>query len=110
MAIELNAADAATSRSVRIGDLATVRLPENPTTGYRWQRGPDDGRLKLVDDRFEGAGVARGAGGERVLVFEAVRAGVTTLRLARRRAWETGEPVEEFSVELDVQPGALPED
>ena len=104
MAIELGPADAGTSRSVRIGDLTIVRLPENPTTGYRWQPDPDDVRLKLVDDRFEGAEVPRGAGGERVLVFEAVGAGSARLHCAMRRSWGSGEPAEEFSVELDVQP------
>ena len=104
MAIELGPADAGTSRTVRIGDLITARLPENPTTGYRWQPEPDDVRLKLVDDRFEGTEVPRGAGGERVLVFEAVGAGPARLHCAMRRSWESGEPAEEFSVELDVQP------
>jgi len=103
MAIELHPADAGTSRSVHVGDVITVRLPENPTTGYRWQPEPDDA-LKLVDDRFEGAELPRGASGERVLVLEAARAGSARLHLAKRRSWESGEPVEEFSVELDVQP------
>jgi inhibitor of cysteine peptidase len=107
MTAELRPADAGTSRSVRIGDLTAVRLPENPTTGYRWQSDFDDPRLKLVDDRYEGAESPRGAGGERVLVFEAVSAGSARMHLAKRRSWEHGEPVEEFSVELDVQPRLL---
>jgi inhibitor of cysteine peptidase len=105
MTIELRAADDGTSRSVRIGDLVTVRLPENPTTGYRWQSDLEEARLELVGDRFEGAESPRGAGGDRVLVFEAVRAGSARLRLAKRRSWGTGELIEEFSVEFDVQPG-----
>ncbi|HEY5247769.1 MAG TPA: protease inhibitor I42 family protein [Dermatophilaceae bacterium] len=104
MTIELHPENSGTSRSVRISDLTTVRLPENPTTGYRWQLDSGDARLKLVEDRFEGAGTLPGAGGERVLVFEAVRAGSARLRLAKRRSWEKGKPVEEFSVELIVQP------
>jgi inhibitor of cysteine peptidase len=101
---ELGAAESGTSKTVRVGDRTTVRLPENPTTGYRWQVDADDERLKLVEDRFEGAEVPRGAGGDRVLVFEAVRAGSARLGLAKRRAWGSGEAVEEFSVELDVRP------
>jgi inhibitor of cysteine peptidase len=104
MAIELRLSDAGTSRPVRLGGLVTVRLPENPTTGYRWQPDPDDVRLKLVDDSFDGAGLPRGAGGDRVLVFEAVLPGSASLHLAKRRSWESGEPIEQFSVELDVQP------
>jgi inhibitor of cysteine peptidase len=105
MTIELGPSDAGTSRSVHVGDVITVRLPENPTTGYRWQSDADDVRLKVVDDRFEGADVPRGTGGHRVLVIEAVKAGSARLHLAMRRSWESGAPPnEEFTVELEVQP------
>lgn len=104
VAIELGPADAGVSRSVDIGSLTMVRLPENPTTGYRWQSDSDEARLKVVDDRFEGAELPVGASGDRVLVFEAVRAGSARLHLAKRRSWESSEPVEEFSVQLDVHP------
>jgi inhibitor of cysteine peptidase len=104
MTIELGPADAGTSRSVQVGERTTVRLPENPTTGYRWQTASDDARLRLVDDRFEGAQSPRGAGGVRVLVFEAVRAGSASLRLMKSRSWQSGQPIEEFAVGLDVQP------
>lgn len=80
-----------------------VRLPENPTTGYRWQIASDDSCLRLDDDRFEGAQSPRGAGGARVLVFEAVRAGSVSLQLLKSRSWESGKPIEEFAVNLDVQ-------
>lgn len=87
-----------------VGDLTTVRLPEKPTTGYRWQAASDDACLRLVDDRFDGAQSPRGAGGVRVLVFEAVRAGSASLRLVKCRSWESGTPIEEYEVDLDVQP------
>jgi inhibitor of cysteine peptidase len=104
MTIELGPADAGTRRSVKVGELTTVRLPENPTTGYRWQTASDDACLRLVDDRFDGAQSPRGAGGVRVLVFEAVRAGSASLRLMKSRSWESGKPIEEYAVDLDVQP------
>lgn len=100
MSIELTVVDTGTTRSVHVGERATVRLPENPTTGYRWEADFDGVRLRLVDDRFEGPQSPRGAGGERVLAFEAVLPGPTTLRLAKRRGWGDGEPVEVFVVEL----------
>jgi len=104
MTAELRLADAGSRRTVRLGDLTTVRLPESPTTGYRWQADHDDAALRLVEDRFEGAQSPRGAGGDRVLIFEAARLGSATLRLAKRRGWGGGEPIDEFSAELDVQP------
>jgi inhibitor of cysteine peptidase len=104
MSIELGPADAGTHRSLQVGDRAEVRLPESPTTGYRWQIASDDARLRLADDRFEGAESPRGAAGERVLVFEAVGAGSVSLQLVRCRSWERENPVEEFAVDLDVHP------
>ena len=80
-----------------------VRLPENPTTGYRWQIASEDSCLRMVDDRFEGAQYPRGAGGLRVLAFEAVQAGSLSLQLLKSRSWESGKPIEEFTVNLDVQ-------
>ena len=103
MTIQLRAEDAGTRARPDVGEQVTVRLPENPTTGFRCVAEYDDTRLTLVDDGFEGPGEPAGAGGERVLVFETVRGGPSALTLAKRRAWESGDPVETFAVELDVQ-------
>jgi inhibitor of cysteine peptidase len=103
MTIELTPSDAGSRRALRVGDIVTVRLPESPTTGYRWEAHYDDASLRPTDDRFDAAGSSRGSGGVRVLTFEAVRAGEVTLHLANRRAWESGAPSQEFSVQLDVR-------
>ena len=104
MSLELGPADAGTHRSLQVDDRAEVRLPESPTTGYRWQIASADSRLRLVDDHFEGAQSPRGAGGVRVLVFEAVGAGSVSLLLMKCRSWESGNPVEEFAVDVSVLP------
>jgi inhibitor of cysteine peptidase len=69
------------------GDIITVRLRENPTTGYRWSVETTDG-LELVGDDFEAGGGAIGAAGERVLEFRATRPGSHKLRLKNWREWE----------------------
>jgi len=104
MNTEIHVADAGAHRSVRIGDRATVRLPQTPTTGYRWQVVAPDPRLRLVDDRFETGLSPCGAGGLRVLVFEAVGAGPVRLQLTKNRSWGGAPPIEEFAVDLNVQP------
>src|SRR5438105_9627169 len=101
MALSLSTADDGSRRSVDVGDRVTVSLPENPTTGYRWQVEVDDAVLRLVDDRFEAPTPARGAGGRRVLVFDAAGAGSTTLRLENRRSWGSDPPSEAFAVRLE---------
>jgi inhibitor of cysteine peptidase len=110
MTIELGPADTGTSQSVRIGELTTVRLPESPTTGYRWEPDELGAGLLLVEDRFEGATTPRGSGGERVLVFRAVATGPAALRLVNRRRWASDAPAEEFSVRFEVQPPELSDD
>lgn len=104
MTLELTGEDSGTTRTVRVGERVTLRLPENPTTGYRWQADVDEARLRLVEDRFDGPQTPRGAGGERVLTFEVLLTGSTTLRLANRRSWGDGEPTAEFVVDLGAQP------
>jgi inhibitor of cysteine peptidase len=104
MTIDLKASDAGTRPRLDVGDRATLRLAENPTTGFRWTIEFDDSRVRLVEDTFEGPGEPAGAGGERVLVFEALRSGPAPLNLTNKRAWESAEPVDTFAVELDVQP------
>ena len=102
MTIELRETDTGRRVSVRVAERATVRLPETPTTGFRWVAEYDDTRLSLVEDSFDGAATPRGAGGERVLVFEALRSGTATLDLRKQRAWGGGEPTATFAVELEV--------
>src|SRR5262252_730157 len=74
-----------------VGDELVLRLPENPTTVFRWQASASgDGELRLTSDRFEPGGAAPlpGAAGHRVLTFAASRPGAVTLALAQRRSWE----------------------
>jgi predicted secreted protein len=74
------------------GDVITVRLKENPTTGYRWSVDTTNG-LELVGDRFEAGGDAIGAAGVRVSEFRATRAGSHELRLRNWREWEGEDSV-----------------
>lgn len=102
MAIELKEKDAGIRTRMKVGERATIRLEENPTTGFRWAADFDDAVIALVDDRYEGPEEPRGAGGVRVLVFEAVRSGSAALSCAKKRAWGAPEPVATFAVELEV--------
>lgn len=106
MTLELDPAHAGSRQGLTVGEHAVLRLPESPTTGYRWQADFDAAALRLIDDRSEVAQTPRGSSGDRVLTFEAVRPGPVSLRLANRRSWESGDPVAEFTVELDVRPTA----
>lgn len=79
-----------TSLEMRVGEMFTVSLDSNPTTGYRWVvgQGYDDGLLELVEDRFETDSKLVGAPGKQLLVFKAEAWGTNEFSLEYKRPWE----------------------
>jgi len=79
----LRAGDDGSAVAVRVGDVLTVRLGSNLTTGHRWRlRDAGDGVLEATGWRYEPApSPPLGAGGEEVWRFTALRAGSTRLIL-----------------------------
>jgi inhibitor of cysteine peptidase len=100
----LTQADAGKAVELKEGDVISVRLEENPTTGYRWAVDElDEQVLELQSSDFVGAqGGGAGAAGERRLTFRAKRAGTTALRLQYRREWEKENPAGRYSVKVTV--------
>ncbi len=86
------------------GDILTVRLPGNPTTGYRWEpEERDESPLHLIDSTYQAAYPERvGSGGDFVFRFRARAKGETRLRLIYARSWETGA-ADEFEVTIQIQ-------
>jgi inhibitor of cysteine peptidase len=82
-----------------------VRLPENPTTGYRWAISDHDQKvLPFQGDRFVSPTTQVGAGGTRVFEFQAAGAGSTTLRLKQFRAWEGDSSIiGKFEIKVNVK-------
>jgi inhibitor of cysteine peptidase len=89
--------------SVAVGDAVVIRLPENPTTGYRWQVDAVT-RLTLVADEFSSVSSAPGAGGERHLRFITPAPGSFHVQATLRRAWEVdAAPQAQFRVTVQVR-------
>ena len=88
--------------TVGAGDTVVVRLPENPTTGYRWH--VTGGGAPSGDDFTPASGGAAGAAGERVFRFTARASGAMSLELQLRREWESGAmPESRFVVTISVR-------
>ena len=71
------------------GDVLLIRLPENPTTGYRWQFSQSgSGALQVSEDRFEAHphsdAAAPGANGLRVIRFNATQRGQVRMSLGAK--------------------------
>lgn len=93
------------SVSASVGDTVVVRLPENPTTGYRWQVGVLDNRMvEQVEDTYDAApNPVVGGGGTRELAFRIKTPAPTAIELEYRRPWEdSGTESDRWRIELAV--------
>jgi inhibitor of cysteine peptidase len=99
---EITKADSGRELDVGVGETIKLGLPENPTTGYRWQLRSSGGPvLELAEHDFVPSRETVGAGGLRCWTFRAVRAGVARLELEQRRSWER-QATDTFSVTISV--------
>ncbi|RZQ65225.1 protease inhibitor I42 family protein [Amycolatopsis suaedae] len=114
MFVQLAQSDAGAATELRVGDTVELRLPETPTTGYRWRwRLPEGVRLvadehiapfSAEEDHPQGGREASGAGppgmgGVRRLALEITGAGRHLLEADLARPWE-GEPRRSLSFVL----------
>jgi inhibitor of cysteine peptidase len=80
--------------NLRVGDGVKLSLPENPTTGYRWEfLAKPEPVCVIVSDGYvasggAGGGGAVGSGGTHEWMFRAVSKGTGGVSLAHRRPWE----------------------
>jgi predicted secreted protein len=97
--IRENGANVAVSQ----GDRVVIRIPENPTTGFRWAPGHIADSLELESNEFTPPEQLRpGAGGERVIALRATRPGTHQAEFLLARPWEDKEPAERWRVAVTV--------
>ena len=81
-----------------------IRLPETPTSGYRWQPTAVPDGVTVVDSHFDASPATApvaGASGHRVFRLEIPVAGTYDLQFAMKRTWES-QPAEVRTVRLVV--------
>jgi inhibitor of cysteine peptidase len=103
--LTLTQADSGKTIVLKQGQLLILHLDENPTTGYRWSLPQLDGKvLQLSKDQFNPAsGGAMGAGGQRILTFQAGTPGQVTLALKNQREWErNSDGIAQFNLTLKI--------
>ncbi len=95
------------SMTLPVGETLELRLPENPTTGYRWsvvENGADV--LTPVEEQRGAPADGPGAPATHRWLFRAERAGRTTIELVHHRPWEdTAGATRRFTLEVEV-PGS----
>ncbi len=101
--------ESANGRTVelKIGETIEVRLPENPTTGFRWQLTADGSpAVAKRDDAFTASSGPPGQGGTHVWKFKAVATDEGDIELGHRRRWEgQGEAPKNFKLHVKVEDG-----
>ncbi len=95
---------------IRAGQMLSVKLGANPTTGFTWEVGQLDpavleavGEPEYKQEEYTGP-VRAGVGGWQTFQFKAASAGQTTLQLIYHRPWEKDiEPAQIFQITVQVQ-------
>jgi inhibitor of cysteine peptidase len=104
--VQLTATDNNSEIKIKKGDLITVKLAGNVTTGYQWEWLSDEAALleENGDPDYKVDNNLIGAGGMYTFSFTADQSGEGTLHLIYHRSFETGvAPIQEFSVKITVE-------
>lgn len=104
--VQLFKSDHGKTITATAGDLATISLPENRGTGYRWATdGLDQSQLRPVDSSYDmTSGTGVGGGGTRNMTFELTKAGTARLELKLWREWEgDASVIERFAAIFEVK-------
>jgi predicted secreted protein len=104
-AIRITERDDGSSVRLREGQVLTVALEGNPTTGYTWEAssGVESILQQQGEPGFEPRSNLPGAGGLVTIEFKAIKQGEGVLRLIYRRSFEPGvDPLKRFEVTIAV--------
>ena len=103
--VTVTEADSGRSLAVAPGTQVVLRLPENPTTGYRWRITAEAAPvLRPQEDAYAPGASMPGAGGQHRWTWQAAQPGEAALRLDYARPWETGPAARHFAVTIRVGP------
>lgn len=87
--LKLSYEDNGSSIKAHRGDVITIALKENPSTGYRWiAENTNEEVVELQSTSFDPASkITVGGGGVRTFGFQVTSPGIAVLRLKQRREW-----------------------
>jgi inhibitor of cysteine peptidase len=88
------------------GQRFEIRLPENPTTGFRWSIVSNgEPACIALDNAYEPPdALAHGQEGTHYWRFETAQAGEGTIELVYQRSWEHGKnPARRFTLHVRVK-------
>jgi len=91
VAIKLDEEDDGRVLKLKTGREMELRLPENPTTGYRWRVVKEGEPVCVLMGTDFKAGTRPGEPGVHIRRYRVVGPGQATLKLAYTRTWESAD-------------------
>jgi inhibitor of cysteine peptidase len=107
--IKLNEANNNGSKTIKKGDIVTITLEANSSTGYTWDVASNNKKVLRYDGKKYIAPKASnppvvGAPGKEVLSFKAIKRGTSTLTLVYHQPWDKkAKPAKTFTVKITVK-------
>ncbi|PEF09044.1 peptidase inhibitor I42 [Bacillus thuringiensis] len=94
--------DSGRTVTMSIGDIFSIQLKENPTTGYRWALEEIEG-IELVQDDFKLSNNGIGSSGLRIFQLRTTKDGVYKIYIKNWQEW-SGEAsiVDRFYITIHV--------
>lgn len=103
----LSRAESGKTFTYKVGDSFTIKLSENPSTGYVWRfkTEPESQQIvSLISDNFEESVQGRvGAGGEHSFVWQAVNVGTVEIYGFHTRPWVVSKDEPTVAYRIMVQ-------
>jgi predicted secreted protein len=96
--------DLGTTQPLSVGQVATLALPANPSTGASWHRAwTPEGSLQLLDEHYTAdAAGAVGGGGTQYFVLQAKQAGIVVVTVQYGQWWPGAEQQEPQTITFIV--------
>lgn len=105
--VTVQESDDGTTVHLQRGDMLTVRLDGNPTTGYRWDVASIDGTVleQQGEPEYKAAEQGKvGGGGEFTFRLKAKAAGASELKIVYHRPWEADTaPLSTYVLNVTVE-------
>lgn len=101
----LGPAEAGSVVALEVGGELTITLPANPSTGYSWVVTALDPALlaQIGEPEYSAESNLIGASGTMTFRFQGTAAGQDSLQLDYLRTWEDIEPLDTYSVTVNVR-------
>lgn len=96
--------DSNTTIETKMGDIFSIVLDANPTTGYQWEVEIDSDNIQLIDREYitSSKEPVPGAGGYETFNFFALKPGNTNIKFSYLRSWE-GDVIETLVYEIIIR-------